>query len=141
MRNHHERWDGRGYPDGMAGADIPLPGRIVAIADAYDAMATDRPYKRGLPLEDCEALLRKNAGTMYDPDLVDLFCRLHLGALYRDDYAGGDAYDGDGGAVETSDGVPEADPEAELAERQHSAAVTVEPSPAAPAAGRADLAK
>ena len=92
VRNHHERWDGKGYPDGMKGEDIPLPARIVAIADAYDAMATDRPYKRGLPIEDCEALLRKNAGVMYDPELVEIFCRQHLGALYREDYAS-DAYD------------------------------------------------
>ena len=90
VRNHHERWDGKGYPDGMKGREIPLPARIVAIADAYDAMATDRPYKRGLPIEDCEALLRKNAGVMYDPELVDLFCNQHLGALYREDYAGYD---------------------------------------------------
>jgi putative nucleotidyltransferase with HDIG domain len=92
VRNHHERWDGKGYPDGMKADDIPLPARIVAIADAYDAMATDRPYKRGLPIEDCEALLRKNANIMYDPELVEIFCRQHLGALYREDYAS-DAYD------------------------------------------------
>jgi len=89
IRNHHERWDGKGYPDGMKGEDIPMVARIVAIADAFDAMATDRPYKRGLPLEDCEALLRKNAGVMYDPELIDIFCRKHLGALYLDDYDGG----------------------------------------------------
>jgi response regulator RpfG family c-di-GMP phosphodiesterase len=89
VRNHHERWDGKGYPDGMKGAEIPLVARIVAIADAFDAMATDRPYKRGLPLEDCEALLRKNGGVMFDPELVDTFCRNHLGALYLDDYDGG----------------------------------------------------
>ena len=93
VRNHHERWDGKGYPDGMKADEIPLPARIVAIADAYDAMATDRPYKRGLPIEDCEALLRKNAGTMYDPELVDIFCTQHLGALYREDYAGYEPYD------------------------------------------------
>jgi putative nucleotidyltransferase with HDIG domain len=92
VRNHHERWDGKGYPDGMKAEEIPLVARIVAIADAYDAMATDRPYKRGLPIEDCEALLRKNANVMYDPELVEIFCRQHLGALYREDYAS-DAYD------------------------------------------------
>jgi putative nucleotidyltransferase with HDIG domain len=96
VRNHHERWDGTGYPDGMKGQAIPLPARIVAIGDAYDAMATDRPYKHALPLDECEALLRKNAGTMYDPELVDLFCRHHLGALYRDDYQGDYAADEDG---------------------------------------------
>jgi len=86
VRNHHERWDGKGYPDGMKGEEIPLVARIVAIADAYDAMSTDRPYKRALPLEDCEALLRKNAGKMFDPDLVELFCSRHLGNLYNDQY-------------------------------------------------------
>ncbi len=87
VRSHHERWDGKGYPDRLKGEEIPLVARIVAIADAYDAMATDRPYKRALPSEDCEALLYKNAGKMFDPALVDTFCRGHLGALYRDEYA------------------------------------------------------
>jgi putative nucleotidyltransferase with HDIG domain len=86
VRNHHERWDGNGYPDKMAGEAIPMSARIVAIADAYDAMATDRPYKRALPLEECEALLEKNAGKMFDPDLVKIFVKNHLGAIYRDDY-------------------------------------------------------
>jgi HD-GYP domain-containing protein (c-di-GMP phosphodiesterase class II) len=86
VRNHHERWDGSGYPDKMVGADIPLVGRIVAIADAYDAMATDRPYKKALPLEECEAVLRKSAGKMYDPDLIEVFVTKRLGALYRDEY-------------------------------------------------------
>jgi response regulator RpfG family c-di-GMP phosphodiesterase len=73
IRNHHERWDGKGYPDGLRGEQIPLSARIVAICDAYDAMATDRPYKKGLPPETCAELLRKNAGTMYDPALVEVF--------------------------------------------------------------------
>lgn len=87
VRNHHERWDGTGYPDGMKGEEIPLAARIVAIADAFDAMATDRPYKQALPLEECEAVLRKTAGKMYDPDLIEVFVSRHLGALYRADYA------------------------------------------------------
>jgi HD-GYP domain-containing protein (c-di-GMP phosphodiesterase class II) len=87
VRNHHERWDGTGYPDKLAGEQIPLAGRIVAIADAFDAMATDRPYKRALPLEECEAVLRKTAGKMYDPELVEVFVGRHLGSLYREDYA------------------------------------------------------
>jgi HD-GYP domain-containing protein (c-di-GMP phosphodiesterase class II) len=86
VRNHHERWDGTGYPDGMKGEGIPLTARIVAIADAFDAMATDRPYKKAMPLEECEAVLRKTAGKMYDPELVEIFVGRHLGALYRDDY-------------------------------------------------------
>jgi hypothetical protein len=86
VRNHHERWDGTGYPDRMKGEDIPLAARIVAIADAYDAMATDRPYKAGLPLAECERLLRKNAGTMFDPALIELFIARTTtsGAIYDD---------------------------------------------------------
>jgi HD-GYP domain-containing protein (c-di-GMP phosphodiesterase class II) len=88
VRNHHERWDGSGYPDKMKDAGIPLVARIVAIADAYDAMSTDRPYKKALALDECEAILRKTAGKMYDPELIDVFVTQHLGALYRDDYEG-----------------------------------------------------
>jgi hypothetical protein len=97
VRHQHERWDGKGYPDNLAGADIPMSARIVAVADAYDAMATDRPYKRALPLEECEALLKKNSAKMFDPDLVQLFCKNRLGAIYREDYedaAHDDGYDG-----------------------------------------------
>lgn len=95
VRNHHERWDGSGYPDKMKAEEIPVAARIVAIADAFDAMATDRPYKAALPLEECEAVLRKTAGKMYDPELIEVFVSRHLGALYRDDYDydGGDQFD------------------------------------------------
>jgi HD-GYP domain-containing protein (c-di-GMP phosphodiesterase class II) len=101
VRNHHERWDGAGYPDKMKAEDIPLAARIVGIADAYDAMATDRPYKKALPLEECEAVLRKTAGKMYDPELISVFCDRHLGTLYRDDYEG-EPYD-DGRAAISSE--------------------------------------
>jgi len=94
VRNHHERWDGSGYPDKMKAEDIPLAARIVAIADAFDAMATDRPYKAALPLEECEAVLRKTAGKMYDPELIEVFVSRHLGELYREDYADEDYEDG-----------------------------------------------
>jgi len=86
VRNHHERWDGSGYPDKMKENEIPLAARIVAIADAYDAMSTDRPYKTALSLEECEAILRKTAAKMYDPELIEVFVSKHLGALYRADY-------------------------------------------------------
>jgi HD-GYP domain-containing protein (c-di-GMP phosphodiesterase class II) len=86
VRHHHERWDGSGYPDKMVAEDIPLAARIVAIADAYDAMATDRPYKKALSLEECEAILKKTANKMYDPELIDVFVDRKLGALYREDY-------------------------------------------------------
>ncbi len=99
VRNHHERWDGSGYPDKMVAGNIPLVARIVAIADAYDAMATDRPYKAALPLEECEAILRKTAGKMYDPELIAVFVDRHLGTLYREDY---DALPYDDGREEAS---------------------------------------
>ena len=93
VRNHHERWDGAGYPDRLAGQHIPVAARIVAVADAYDAMATDRPYKAALPFEECESVLRKQAGRMFDPELVEVFIRNDIGALYRDDYGSYDEPD------------------------------------------------
>ncbi len=68
---HHERYDGKGYPDGLTGEDIPLDGRILAVADAYDAMTSDRPYRKGMSHERAEALLFNGAGTQWDQDIVD----------------------------------------------------------------------
>jgi diguanylate cyclase (GGDEF)-like protein len=75
--HHHERFSGHGYPYGLRGNDIPLGARIVAIADAYDAMIHDRPYKRAISHEHAVAELRRHAGTQFDPDLVALFCELY----------------------------------------------------------------
>jgi putative two-component system response regulator len=85
VRNHHERWDGSGYPDKMKGSKIPLVARIVAIADAFDAMSTERPYKAAIPIDECERLLRAQAGKMYDPDLIDVFVTKRLGLLFREE--------------------------------------------------------
>jgi len=71
--HHHERFDGAGYPDGLKGDSIPLGARIVTVVDAYDAMTSDRPYRKGLPLSDAEAILRDGAGTQWDPELVETF--------------------------------------------------------------------
>ena len=74
--HHHERFSGHGYPFGLRGSDIPLGARIVAIADAYDAMTHDRPYKRAIDHEAAVRELRRHAGTQFDPELVSLFCDL-----------------------------------------------------------------
>ncbi len=74
--HHHERYSGHGYPFGLRGNEIPLGARIVAIADAYDAMIHDRPYKRAISHEDAIQELRRHAGTQFDPELVGLFCDL-----------------------------------------------------------------
>jgi diguanylate cyclase (GGDEF)-like protein len=74
--HHHERYSGHGYPFGLRGNDIPLGARIVAIADAYDAMTHDRPYKRAMSHDNAIQELRRHAGTQFDPELVTLFCDL-----------------------------------------------------------------
>jgi response regulator RpfG family c-di-GMP phosphodiesterase len=73
IRNHHERWDGTGYPDKLKAEDTPLLARIVCLGDAYDAMATDRPYKKAIPMDECKQILRRQAGPQFDPELVELF--------------------------------------------------------------------
>jgi HD-GYP domain-containing protein (c-di-GMP phosphodiesterase class II) len=83
IRNHHERWDGTGYPDGLKGEEIPLSARIVALTDAFDAMATDRPYKKALSPPECHEALRRQAGKMFDPGLVELFIENHVDDLFR----------------------------------------------------------
>ena len=80
IRWHHERLDGRGYPDGLAAKDISLPVRIISVADVYDALMSARPYRPALPVSDCLALLRANAsGGGLDTDLVKLFAEIVAG--------------------------------------------------------------
>ncbi len=76
VRHHHERWDGGGYPDHLRGRDISCLGRIVAVADAFDAMTSDRPYRRALPLEQAFDEIHKRAGTQFDPECAAAFVRL-----------------------------------------------------------------
>jgi putative two-component system response regulator len=73
VRWHHERWDGRGYPDGLHGAEIPLPARVLAVADTLDAMSSNRAYRAGLPWEDVVAEIRRCSGSQFDPDVVAAF--------------------------------------------------------------------
>jgi HD-GYP domain-containing protein (c-di-GMP phosphodiesterase class II) len=73
VRSSHERWDGRGYPDGLAGEDIPLGARIIAACDAFDAMVTDRPYCAARNFEEAIAELQRCSGTQFDPAVVTAF--------------------------------------------------------------------
>ncbi len=87
---HHERFDGKGYPDGLTGEEIPLPARIVCVADAYCAMVSKRSYKESSSLEQARAELARNRGTQFDPDVVDAF----LAVLDEEARRGGDEEEG-----------------------------------------------
>jgi ribonuclease P protein subunit RPR2 len=73
VRSHHERWDGNGYPDGLAGEEIPLVARVFAVADVLDALTTDRPYRPASSLAVARGMIRKESGTQFDPLVVEAF--------------------------------------------------------------------
>jgi HD-GYP domain-containing protein (c-di-GMP phosphodiesterase class II) len=73
IRGHHERWDGRGYPDRLAGADIHHHARLMAVADSFDAMTSARPYRAALPIDEAVRRLRKDRGKQFDPAAIDAF--------------------------------------------------------------------
>ncbi|MFP4285900.1 MAG: PAS domain S-box protein [Desulfovermiculus sp.] len=77
---HHERWDGKGYPLGLAGEDIPIECRILAIADSFDVMTNDRPYRKAISVEHALKELKRCAGTQFDPELVDIFVHMMIGS-------------------------------------------------------------
>ena len=84
VRHHHERFDGGGYPDGLAGESIPLESRIILVADAFEAMTSDRPYRNAPGADFAVGELRKHAGTQFDPEVVEALCRvLDRGARAR----------------------------------------------------------
>ena len=72
---HHEKWDGSGYPLGLAGEDIPIEGRMTAVADVFDALSTKRPYKPAFPREKCFAILQEESGKHFDPRAIEAFFR------------------------------------------------------------------
>jgi HD-GYP domain-containing protein (c-di-GMP phosphodiesterase class II) len=76
---HHENWDGSGYPRGLRAEETPLAARVVKIADAWDAMTSDRPYRQGMSRNQALAMLRKVAGTQMDPAIAEVFCSLQEG--------------------------------------------------------------
>src|SRR6266436_2840806 len=73
VRSHHERWDGRGYPDGLAGTAIPELARVVAVADAFDAMTSDRPYRAGMEADAAFAEVDKQKAKQFDPKVASAF--------------------------------------------------------------------
>jgi HD-GYP domain-containing protein (c-di-GMP phosphodiesterase class II) len=76
VRHHHERFDGNGYPFGLAGTEIPLAARIFSVADSFDAMTSDRPYRSALPMEAAIEEIRAGAGTQFDPQVTEAFLEL-----------------------------------------------------------------
>lgn len=76
VRHHHERFDGKGYPDGLKGKEISLEARIIGLADAYDAMTSDRSYKKTMKMEEVIDEIKKCSGTQFDPELVDIFLKI-----------------------------------------------------------------
>ena len=81
LRYHHERWDGTGYPYGLTGEQIPLEARILAICDAVETMASDRPYRRAMSLDEILAEIERCAGTQFDPKVAETFGSLGISVL------------------------------------------------------------
>jgi len=82
--HHHERMDGKGYPAGLAGCEIPLLGRIIGLADCYDAMTTNRTYRKARPVQMAVAEIRRYSGTQFDPELAHLFLGQDVQAVHRE---------------------------------------------------------
>ncbi|GAG88025.1 unnamed protein product, partial [marine sediment metagenome] len=83
IRHHHERYDGRGYPDGLMGRRIPLGARILAVCDSYDAMISERPYRGAMSARKAVAELKKNSGTQFDPRIAGIMIRLVEKGIFR----------------------------------------------------------
>lgn len=83
VRHHHEAWDGTGYPHRLKATEIPFGARIIAVADSFDAMTSDRPYRKGMSVERAAGILASGKGTQWDPDLVQVFLRVIAEELDR----------------------------------------------------------
>jgi ribonuclease P protein subunit RPR2 len=81
IRSHHERWDGKGYPDGLAGTDIPLSARVFAVADTLDALTTHRPYRRASSFAKARVIIVRDSGSHFDPDVIAAYEALPDSAL------------------------------------------------------------
>jgi ribonuclease P protein subunit RPR2 len=87
VRHHHERWDGTGYPDGLGGEDIPMAARVVTVADVFDAITSNRPYRTALALEEAREEIGRGSGSHFDPAVVEAFLRVpreRLDEIHRD---------------------------------------------------------
>ena len=73
---HHERWDGKGYPTGLVGQEIPIAARIFAVIDVWDALTSDRPYRKAMAYEEAFALIKNDSGTHFDPEVVTAFSKM-----------------------------------------------------------------
>lgn len=82
VRSHHERWDGRGYPMGLHGRQIPLGSRVLSVVDGFDAMTSDRAYRRAMHLDDALYHLRQGSGTQWDPNVVEAFLRIGIPSTF-----------------------------------------------------------
>jgi putative nucleotidyltransferase with HDIG domain len=109
VRHHHENWDGTGYPDRISGSDIPIGARILSVVDCFDALTSDRPYRRRMSDEDSLAILHERRGTMYDPLVVDVFSANYKRIMPVENDAAHPAAKAVGGARE-SGGTPAAAP-------------------------------
>lgn len=76
VRHHHERWDGLGYPDGLKGEEIPLPSRIIAAADIYEALTSARPYREAFAKQDATAMIKEMSGTVLDPKIAEILIEI-----------------------------------------------------------------